>query len=117
MVELLIQYCVHAYVQYVCVCVCVCVFVCVCVYGLVVHINVVLHFEFVVPVRLANFTYNVSEGDSTSVIVQTIGTHSFNFTVFLIIKDGECQSVMDCVTVHAMLLSCCVSCCSNELTL
>ena len=86
-------------------------------YGLVVHINVVLHFEFVVPVRLANFTYNVSEGDSTSVIVRTIGTHSFNFTVFLIIKDGECQSVMDSITVPSMLPSCCVSCCSNESTL
>ena len=91
--------------------------VCVCVYGLVVHINVVLRFEFVVPVRLANLTYNVSEGGNTDITVRTIGTHNFSFTVFLIIKDGECQSVMDCVTVPSMLPSCCVSCCSNESTL
>ena len=81
------------------------------------YINVVLPNEFVVPVRFASFTYNVSEGVSTDVTVRTIGAHDFAFTVFLIIKDGECQSVMDSITVHSMLPSCCVSCCSKESTL
>ena len=67
--------------------------------------------------KFASFTYNVSEGSSTSVTVRTIGAHDFAFTVFLIIEDGECQSVMDSITVYSMLLSCCASCCSKESTL
>ena len=77
-----------------------CRYVCVCI---VKWCIVVLHIEFVVPVRFASFTYNVSEGSSTSVTVHTIGAHDFAFTVFLIIADGECQSVMDSITVHSTL--------------
>ena len=87
-----------------------------CVSVLVVHINVVLHIEFVDPVTITDSTYNVREGSCIDVIVQTIVAHDFNFTVFLIIADGECQSVMDSITVHSMLLSCCVPCCGNEST-
>ena len=67
-------------------------------------------------VTITESTYNVREGSCINVIVRTIGAHDFNFTVFLIIADGECLSVMDTVTVHSMLLSCCVPCCSNEST-
>ena len=88
-----------------------------CVSVLVVHINVVLHIEFVVPVTIIDLNYSVTEGSCVNVTTQTTGAHNFNFTVFLIIKDGECQSVLDSITVHSMLLSCCVSCCSNESTL
>ena len=83
--------------MYVCVCMCVSV--------LAVHTNVVLHIEFIVPVTITDSTYYVREGSSTSVTLRTIGAHNFNFTVFLIIADGECQSVMDSITVHSMLLS------------
>ena len=89
------QYCVGAYV---------------CVSVLVVHINVVLHIEFVVPVTIIGFNYYVTEDSCVNVAMRTIGPHDFNFTVFLIMKDSECQSVMYSITVHSMLLSCCASC-------
>ena len=75
-------------------------YVCVC---FVVHINVVLHIEFVDPVTITESTYNAREGSCINVIVRTIVAHDFNSTVFLIIADGECQSVMDSITVHSTL--------------
>ena len=71
-----------------------------CLFVLVVHINVVFHIEFAVPVTITDSTYYVREGGSTDVTVRTIGAHDYDFTVFLIIKDGEYQSGMDSITVH-----------------
>ena len=76
-----------------------------CVSVLAVHTNVVLHIEFVVPVTITDSTYYVREGSCINVTVRTIGAHDYDSTVFLIIADGECQSVMDSITVYSMLLS------------